>query len=103
MAKVVIVGEIYYSELAPDQGLPAGRPPVIWGGPPRYPDQGLPPIPGMPDNGLPPVPGVPVHLPSPLPTPPGELANDLVIAVYKPGHGWTVTSYDLTPVPTPHR
>ena len=28
--------------LYPDQGLPPGRPPGIWGGAPTYPDQGLP-------------------------------------------------------------
>ena len=37
----------------PDQGLPGGRPPGIWGGAPTYPDQGLPPFQGRPDQGLP--------------------------------------------------
>jgi hypothetical protein len=68
MTKIIIVGEAYYSDLRPDQGLPPGAPPGIWGGPPLYPDQGLPgwqprpshPIaPGgrpYPDQGLPGVP-----------------------------------------------
>jgi hypothetical protein len=77
MTKIIIVGEAYYSDLRPDQGLPPGAPPGIWGGPPLYPDQGLPggqprpshPIapggrppgiwggpPAYPDQGLPGVP-----------------------------------------------
>ena len=50
MTKIIIVGEAYYSDLRPDQGLP-GQPPGIWGGPPLYPDIGGPgwqPRPGHP-------------------------------------------------------
>jgi hypothetical protein len=99
MTKVVFVGEMYYSDLSigggpimPGPGVPThpiapGTPPGIWGGPPLYPDQGLPgsqphpshPIapggrpPGIwggpplyPDQGLPgaqPIPTPPIYLP----------------------------------------
>jgi len=100
---------------------PGGRPPGIWGGPPSYPDQGLPPIyhPGHPDHGLPsqpcvwPSPGHPDQglppsglqppaggQPVPpdqiaMPDPPEDLADDVLISIYKPGQGWTTTSYDV--------
>ena len=70
MTRIVIVGEMFYSDLSvgggpmpggpyPDQGLP-GRPPGRPSHPiynPAYPDQGLPGRPpGYPDQGLPGVP-----------------------------------------------
>jgi len=44
MTRVVIVGEIYNADLSIGGGpiVPPGQPPGIWGGPPLYPDQGLP-------------------------------------------------------------
>jgi hypothetical protein len=42
MTRVVIVGEIYNADLSIGGGPMPGRPPGIWGGPPLYPDQGLP-------------------------------------------------------------
>jgi hypothetical protein len=44
MTRVVIVGEIYHADLSIGGGpiVPPGQPPGIWGGPPLYPDQGLP-------------------------------------------------------------
>jgi hypothetical protein len=101
MTKVVIVGEIYNAGLEvgggpiippsspghPAHPIAPGTPPGIWGGPPLYPDQGLPggqphpshPIapggrpPGIwggpplyPDQGLPgpqPTPTPPIYLP----------------------------------------
>lgn len=92
MTKIVIVGEIYYSDLRPDQGLPGwqgGQPshPIHMPGQPSHPiyhpghpDHGLP---AYPDQGLPPsgqggqpshpihIPGVPDQgLPAPTPVPP---------------------------------
>jgi hypothetical protein len=84
MTRVVIVGEIYNADLSigggpvyppaqppgiwPSPGHPAhpiapGTPPGIWGGPPLYPDQGLPPgSPGSPSHPwVPPQPGYPAH------------------------------------------
>jgi hypothetical protein len=128
MTKVVIVGEIFYSDLAPGQGLPPlspGAPAHPIYGPPPYPDQGLPPGPSHPIAPPPPIvgiwpgptpghpivipPGTPVTPPPTLPTPPGELANQMVVAIYIPGQGWTTSSYPLTPthpippVPQPQR
>lgn len=49
MTRIVIVGEMFYSDLSVGGGPMPGRPPGIWGGPPLYPDQGLPPgSPGSP-------------------------------------------------------
>jgi len=139
MTRVVIVGEIFYGDLHPDQGLPAA-PPGYWGGvAPPHPDQGLPggqggrpshPIyhPGHPDHGLPAhpdqglpsggsgarpshpitLPGIDHELPEPtpippdeiqppLPEPPSEYADDIVIAVHKPGEPWDVYAYDVQP------
>jgi hypothetical protein len=44
MTRVVIVGELYNADLTIGGGpiVPPGSPPGIWGGPPLYPDQGLP-------------------------------------------------------------
>jgi hypothetical protein len=102
----------------PDQGLP-GQPPGYWGGvAPPYPDQGLPGgqggvpthpihIPGIPDQGLPPGEPVPPDQ-IVMPEPPAEYQNDLIVSVYRPGQGWTTTSYTVAPdqgqpAPTPHR
>jgi hypothetical protein len=83
MTKVVFVGEMYYSDLSvgggpimpgpqppgiwPSPGHPAhpiapgGRPPGIWGGPPLYPDQGLPGVPpGYWGGVAPPFPSHPI-------------------------------------------
>jgi hypothetical protein len=42
MTRIVIVGEMFYSDLRPDHGLPPGQPPGIWGGAPPYVDIGGP-------------------------------------------------------------
>jgi hypothetical protein len=69
MVKVVIVGEAYYGDRAPDHGLPEPQPPVgIW------PDPGYPahPIaPGGPPPGIWPSPGRPTHPIAPGGRPPG--------------------------------
>lgn len=62
MSKVVIVGDIYYADLYPDQGLPpsqGGRPshPIHYPGAPSQPIY----HPGHPDHGLPSQPGTPEH------------------------------------------
>jgi hypothetical protein len=102
----------------PDQGLP-GQPPGYWGGvAPPYPDQGLPGgqggvpthpihIPGLPDQGLPPGEPVPPDQ-IVMPEPPPAYQDDIIVSVYKPGQGWTTTSYTVAPdqgqpTPTPHR
>jgi hypothetical protein len=98
----------------PDHGLPPGgghvSPPIYH---PGHPDHGLPsapghpstgPVypPGQPDQGLPP--GTPVTINPPLPPPPGDLAQQIIIAVYKPGEGWKAQSYPPpTTAPTPHK
>jgi hypothetical protein len=95
----------------------------IWGGPPLYPDQGLPPgsasspshpahpiynppsppypahpMPPYPDQGLPG--GTPVP-PSVWPTPPQplppELASQVIVAVHRPGHDWEVAAFPVAP------
>lgn len=75
----------------PDHGLPA------------YPDQGLPGgSGGRPDQGLPPFPsqGLPAggeNIPSnelPLPEPPPDHADDIIVAVHRPGQEWVVKAYD---------
>ena len=56
MTKVVFVGEAYYADLRPDQGLPpwqGGQPSHPWVPPGNYPDQGLPGGQPYPDQGLP--------------------------------------------------
>src|SRR4029077_1126164 len=105
--------------LYPDQGLP-GAPPGYWGGvAPPYPNQGLPGgqggapthpiyIPGIPDQGLPST-GAPVPPDQiVMPEPPPAYQDDIIVSVYKPGQGWTTTSYTIAPdqgqpAPTPHR
>jgi hypothetical protein len=57
---------------------PGGRPPGIWGGPPNYPDQGLPgpqPTPGWPPVAMPPIyyPGAPGRPPGVISGGPGSL------------------------------
>lgn len=44
----------------------------------------------QPDQGLP----VPPDLVEGLPPPPGELADKVVVAVYRPDYGWVAKSYD---------
>ena len=93
----------------PDQGLPgqggqpshpiAGQP-----GQPSHPIAGQPGqpthpihIPGVPDQGLPPGEAVPPDAVQ-LPELPSEYADDLIIAVHKPGDAeWTVTAYPVGP------
>jgi hypothetical protein len=91
----------------PDHGLPSGpghvSPPIHHPGhpdhglpsSPGHPSQGLPISPGHPEQGLPP--GTPVTINPPLPPPPGDLASQIVIAVYKPGVGWKAQSYPVAP------
>jgi hypothetical protein len=73
---------------------PGGRPPGIWGGPPSYPDQGLPPGGSV---GVWPSPGVPTHPWVPpageeLPPPPEDIANSYVVAVWNPTKAeWSVS------------
>ena len=97
----------------PDQGLPGGqggRPsqPIYH---PGHPDHGLPAHPdhglpggsgGRPDQGLPPFPsqGLPpggTDIPSnelPMPEPPPDHADDIIVAVHRPGEEWVVKAYD---------
>ena len=85
---------------------------------PGYPDQSLPvggapshPIAGFPDQGLPPggTPVPPGTINPPLPVPPGALANQIVVAVHRPGQDWEVKAYPvgpahpIPPAVTPHR
>jgi hypothetical protein len=59
----------------------------------RYPGRPVDPDYGIPE-GLRPDQGLPVppsFQPSP---PPGELANKVIVAVYRPGQGWTCKSYE---------
>jgi hypothetical protein len=68
-------------------------PPGIWGGPPLYPDQGLPP-------GSPGVPTHPIDLPEPLPPPPPEIAHNVVVAVWNPtSETWAVRVGEVKPAP----
>jgi hypothetical protein len=88
----------------PDQGLPGGGSSGS-GARPSHPIH----IPGVPDQGLPePTPIPPDQINPPLPEPPSEYANDLVIAVHKPGEPWDVYAYDIQPdqgqpTPTPQQ
>jgi len=101
MTKIVIVGEAYYSDLRPDQGLPPGQPPSIWPSP-GYPAHPI--APGGPPLGIwggiaPPVPTHPWVPPSgeTLPPPPDEIANSYVAAVWNPTkQEWRVTVSDDT-------
>jgi hypothetical protein len=79
-----------------DNSLPGGRPP--------RPSQGLPPSGGTPTQPIynPAQPSHPIHLPeggTPLPglPPPAGHENEVVVAVYKPGQGWTAKSYPVQP------
>jgi hypothetical protein len=154
MTRIVIVGEMFYSDLQigggpmpgggqpshpiagvppgywggvappyPDQGLPGwqprpshpiapgGRPPGIWGGPPLYPDQGLPGAPPgywggsspHPDQGLPPLQPpaggteVPPEEYTPAP-PPEHISSQYIVSVYDPKTmQWTTKSYPPPP------
>ena len=112
----------------PDQGLPGGqggRPshPIHYPGSPSHPIAGQPgspsqPIyhPGHPDHGLPAFPSHPIELPpGGTPIDPGELPpgppegheDEVVVAIYRPGQGWTGAAFDIAPdqgqpAPTPH-
>jgi hypothetical protein len=84
----------------PDQGLP-GRPPGVWPGqrPPR-PDQGLPPELGIDDIG-PSHPWVP-PAGEEIPPPPQEIADQVVVAVWRPDEqAWRV-AVAQGPHPVPH-
>lgn len=112
MTKVVIVGEVYYGDRHPDQGLP--QPPLgIWGPGFPYPDQGLPgggqggqpshPIyhPGHPDHGLPSQPGHPSH---PIAGQPGQPTHPIHIpGVPDQGlpEGQPIPDNELPPIPVP--
>ena len=97
----------------PDQGLPGGQGgypshPIYHPGHPdhglpAYPDQGLPGgSGGRPDQGLPPFPsqGLPPggeNIPNnelPIPEPPANHADDIVVAIHRPGEEWVVKAYD---------
>lgn len=83
MVKVAFVGEMFYSDRGPDQGLP--QPPVgIWPSP-GYPDQGLPPIwggrPPRPDQGLP---GGGLRPSHPIVLPPGSIGGTPEHPIYTP-------------------
>lgn len=111
----------------PDNSLPGGQggypsQPIYH---PGHPDHGLPPFPnqglpgqggGRPDQGLPPFPsqGLPEggeDIPSnelPMPEPPADHADDIIVAVHRPGEEWVVKAYEdvhpdqgLPPTPTP--
>jgi hypothetical protein len=110
-----------YVPIYPDLGLPPGSPgspthpwvppgaagwpshPISGGGAPSHPIH----IPGIPDQGLPPGEPVPPDQ-IVMPEPPVEYQDDLIVSVYRPGQGWTTTSYTVAPdqgqpAPTPHR
>jgi hypothetical protein len=93
-------------------GVPAHPivlPPLgIWGGPPLYPDQGLPGPQPRPEHpiALPPG-GQPIEPPTELPPPAGH-EDELVVMVYRPGQGWSGAAYDVAsdqglPTPEPRR
>jgi hypothetical protein len=101
MPKVVFVGDLYYGDRFPDQGLPGPQPqpPEVWP-PPVYPDQGLPGWggrPPYPDQGLPGWGGRPPHVgnrppgswtPPPRPDQglPGGQGGIVSPPIYHPGH-----------------
>jgi hypothetical protein len=79
---------------------PGNRPPGSWSG--EYPGGG--PAPGRPPGYVtggpiePPAGGTPVppeQMPPPA-EPPPELAEQIIVSIYKPGEGWTTTAYDAT-------
>jgi hypothetical protein len=71
-------------------GIPAGGIPHPGGGPinPDHPENSLPP------GGTP----VPPEISNGLPPPAGDLGNQVVVAIYVPGKGWTGKSF---PAPQP--
>ena len=94
----------------PDHGLPAHPDQGLPGGSGGRPDQGLPPFPsqGLPPGGT--------DIPSnelPMPEPPPDHAEDVIVAVHRPGEEWVVKAYDAdarpdqglppTPEPKSHR
>jgi hypothetical protein len=91
MTRIIIVGEAYYSDLRPDQGLP-GQPPGYWGGgnvpmptPPIAPG-GSPP--GYWGGVAPPFPTHPIAPGGQPPYPsqgPGFPTNPIVLPPYEPG------------------
>jgi hypothetical protein len=106
---------------------PGGTPPGIWGGPPLYPDQGLPgpqptptppiylppgslpdvkpehPIYIPPSSGIPGVPTHPIVIP-PAPEKPEVLENWEVKTAWSPQSGWVVAIVPTgAEVPTPSK
>ena len=75
----------------PDHGLPAHPDQGLPGGSGGRPDQGLPPFPsqGLPPGGE--------EIPSnelPMPQPPADHADDIIVAVHRPGQEWVVKAYE---------
>jgi hypothetical protein len=120
MTRIVIVGEMFYSDLQIGGGpiMPGpGQPSHPWAPPqpgyPAHPIQPVPPgywggvAPPYPDQGLPGAqPGVPAHPWVPpagqeLPPPPEEIADQVVVALWSPAEQtWTVkTAPPVTPTP----
>jgi hypothetical protein len=119
MSKVIIVGDIYYADLYPGQGLPPGQgghpsQPIYH---PGHPDHGLPPFPsqglpgqgqggrpsqpiyhpGHPDHGLPPYPDQGL---------PGQSGGQPSHPIHIPGvpdqglpEGEEIPSNELPPIP----
>ena len=92
MTRIVIVGEAFYGDLRPDQGLP-GVPPGYWGGvAPPYPDQGLPGRPPRPTHPIAPGGGRPPGYwggeapPYPDQGLPGGQGGTPSQPIYHPGH-----------------
>ena len=88
----------------PDQGLP-GSPDHPSGGfpiSPGHPSGGFPIDPARPDNSLPPGgKPVPPEISNGLPPPSGDLSNQVVVAIYVPGKGWTGKSFPMPAQPKP--
>jgi hypothetical protein len=73
-------------------GHPSGGFPIS----PGHPSGGFPVDPARPDNSLPPG-GTPVppEISNGLPPPGGDLGNQVVVAIYVPGKGWTGKSFPM--------
>jgi hypothetical protein len=84
----------------PDHGLPSvpGHPSAGLPVGPGHPGNALPINPAHPDNSLP-TGGTPVTVNPPLPPPGGALGQQIVVAIYVPGKGWTAKSYPYKPEP----